>query len=73
MADDVVVVGCHVTKFTRISRLTVVEFTVDDNSDSQAPTDVDEDYIFQSFTTSFAEFCESHASSIILYANWKLD
>ena len=33
MADDVIIIGCHVSKFARISRLSVVEFAVNNNAD----------------------------------------
>ena len=73
VADDVIVVGSHVAKFARIARLAVIEFAVDDDSDSQSPAHVHENHIFHSLAASLDEFCEGHASRIILYADWKLD
>ncbi len=72
MADDVVVVGSHVTEFARISRLAVVEFAVDDDSDAQSPAYVHEDDIFQSFAASLDKLCVGHAAGIVLDAGWKL-
>ena len=73
MADDVVVVAWHVTKFPGISRLAVVEFAVDDDTDSDAPTYVDEDHILESFAASLDEFGVGHAPSVVLDANRELD
>ena len=60
-------------KFTRIARLAVIEFSVDDDSYSQSPAHVHEDYIFHTLAASLDEFCESHASCVILDANRELD
>ena len=62
MADDVVVVGSHVTE----SRLAVIEFAVDDDSDSDAPAYVHEDGVFQAFALSLNQLSESHAPGIVL-------
>ena len=66
VADDVVVVGSHVTEFARISRLAVIEIAVDDDSDSDAPAYVHEDGVFRAFALSLNQLSESHAPGIVL-------
>ena len=67
VADDVVVVGESICdRVARISRLAVIEFAVDDDSDSDAPAYVHEDGVFQAFALSLINSSESHAPGIVL-------
>jgi hypothetical protein len=46
--------------------LAVIEFAVDDDSDSDAPAYVHEDGVFQAFALSLNQLSESHAPGIVL-------
>ena len=65
MADDVIIIYVHMTDFSREARLALVQFAVDDDTDSDAPAYIDEDYVLEALANALEALTVSHASGIV--------
>ena len=70
MTDDIIVVSRVMAKLARVARLAILELAVNYYSNAYSPAYVHKNHVFQASATAFYKLGISHASCIVLYADW---